>query len=331
MAYSQFYMIGTGVGSNLNSGSTSSGTATYTSTSGTWSTVTNIFVPTDGSTPASSVNVGDWVSIYPNANTTTPFIAQVTAVAAGVNGGITVSTTNIFGTAPTTAVGTISLKAGGAWADLAMLASGVALNTGTIAQSTQINVKASTYANTTTSRTFALNGTTIFPLWWRGYQTTPGDWDGIPNPTLGTNVPLFTGTTGVFVASGNYQLFYSMAFTSGTTTSTTTFTPSGSHIRLFGVQVATTSTNSGALAFSNNSLYGTVKFCAFTAPTTANFATQIGGSGLQTYDCVSISGGITGFRSQQFTAILNNILIYGQAGDSILCTTGQLDINYIAI
>jgi len=47
-------------GNNVNAGSTTNNTAAYTSTNGNWSTVTNKFTPTDGSTPASSVNVGEF-------------------------------------------------------------------------------------------------------------------------------------------------------------------------------------------------------------------------------------------------------------------------------
>lgn len=111
--FTEFYC--TNGGSNLNAGSTTGNSAAYTSTNGNWSTVTNIFTPTDGSTPASSVATGDWVSIYLDAATQAVFIARVTNVAAGVNGAITVSSSARAGTPPTTSVTGRSLKAGGAW------------------------------------------------------------------------------------------------------------------------------------------------------------------------------------------------------------------------
>src|SRR3954469_22755033 len=39
------------------------------------------------------------------------------------------------------------------------------------------NVKAGTFANTTTSRTFSGAGTTTAPNWWRGFNATIGDID----------------------------------------------------------------------------------------------------------------------------------------------------------
>lgn len=113
MAFTEFYCQNGG--SNLNAGSTTNNTAAYTSTNGNWSSGTNIFTPTDGSTPSSSVSVGDWVSIYNDAATQGVFIARVTAVGAGVNGTITVSSAAKAGTAPSTSATGRSIKAGGAW------------------------------------------------------------------------------------------------------------------------------------------------------------------------------------------------------------------------
>src|SRR5512138_3864162 len=42
----------------------------------------------------------------------------------------------------------------------------------------RINIKAGTYTNTTTDRTFAAVGTTTAPIWLRGYKATAGDMDG---------------------------------------------------------------------------------------------------------------------------------------------------------
>ena len=111
-AYTEFYCQSGG--SNLNACSTTNNTAAYTSTNGNWSTATNIFTPTDGSTPASSVNVGDFASIYVDGATVGVFIGRVTTVAAGVNGGITISSTSRAGSAPSTSATARSIKVGGA-------------------------------------------------------------------------------------------------------------------------------------------------------------------------------------------------------------------------
>lgn len=113
MAYTEFYCQNGG--SNINAGSTTNNTAAYTSTNGNWSTVTHIFTPTDGSTPASTVNVGDWASVYNDGATVAVFIVRITAVAAGVNGAITTSATAFAGSAPTTSATGRSIKVGGAW------------------------------------------------------------------------------------------------------------------------------------------------------------------------------------------------------------------------
>ena len=107
-------------GSNLNSGTKTGDTtvpgtgATYTSTNGNWNGST-IFTPTDGSTPASSIAVGDFASIYLDAATVTVSVSRITAVAAGVNGAITVSAAARSGTVPTSGATGRTIKVGGAW------------------------------------------------------------------------------------------------------------------------------------------------------------------------------------------------------------------------
>jgi hypothetical protein len=314
-------MTGTGVGNNLNSGSTSSATPIYTSTSGAWAS--NVFTPSDGSTPASSVTVGDWVSIYPTGNTTTPYVAQVTAVGTGVNGTITCSATAKFGTAPGTLATTANLIDGGAWADLGMLAVGVALNTGTIAQSTCVNIKAATYANTAYIRSFGLAGSATASLWWRGYQTTPGDQDYVANPTAGTNVPLFSFTTGSALATGAYQTFSSLAVTC-TTCTTNCFAINGpSHVKLYGVTLTNQEANAGSTALYINAQFASILFCNITATTTATYAVLIN----STYNLIdgnSITGGAIGFSANVMSCVVTNNLFIGQGTDSITVSSGEL-------
>jgi hypothetical protein len=79
---------------------------------------TNVFTPSDGSTPASSVNVGDWGSVYVTAGATVAvFVGRVTNVAAGVNGAITFSTVAKTGAFPASSGGahTITCRVGGRW------------------------------------------------------------------------------------------------------------------------------------------------------------------------------------------------------------------------
>ena len=93
--------------------------------------------------------------------------------------------------------GTTSATSGanGAWTLAEAIASAAA--------GQRINVKAGTYANTTTSRSFAVTGTTTSPVWWRGYNTTIGDRD--TNPSL--TPPAITFTTGLCTLGGAHQIF----------------------------------------------------------------------------------------------------------------------------
>lgn len=110
--YTQFYAQSGG--SVMNGGSDNGNSAAYTSTNGNWDG-TSIFTPTDSSTPASSVTVGQFASVYVDGATTPVYFARVTAVAAGVNGAITLSTTSKSGAAPSSSATGRSIKVGGAW------------------------------------------------------------------------------------------------------------------------------------------------------------------------------------------------------------------------
>ncbi len=103
-------------GSNLNAGSDQNSSAKFTSTNGNWSTVTNIFTPTDGTNPVSAgVNPNDFASIYIDGATVGVFITRITAVVDAANGPITVSSTAVAGTAPVTSATARTIKVGGAW------------------------------------------------------------------------------------------------------------------------------------------------------------------------------------------------------------------------
>ena len=193
MAFNEFY-TDTG-GNNINAGSTTATAASVTSTNGDWGSVTaNRFTPNGGGTPFSGVNVGDWASISLDAATLVVYLAQVTAV----NGGgatLDFSTTAKYGTSPAVGATGRSCRIGGAWASPVAF-----INTGTTAvyNSTRINIKAGTYPNTTSTVVFNNVGGTGLPIWWRGYNTTPGDID--TNNSL--TKPVFSFTTGGWGGAG---------------------------------------------------------------------------------------------------------------------------------
>ena len=176
MTFTEFYCQTTG--SNLNSGSTATDAATYTSAGGD-SDGTSVFTPNDGSTPASSVNVGDFGSVYVTIGATVAvFVGRVTAVAAGVNGAITFSTTAKSGTFPAASAGahTITCKVGGAWQGpngTVGFPFNFITNALTDASSDipRVNFKSGTSYAVTAAMTHANVGDIVF----QGYTTTPGD------------------------------------------------------------------------------------------------------------------------------------------------------------
>jgi hypothetical protein len=101
-------------GSNLNAGSTNNNTATYSSIHGNWTNATGVFTPTDGSTPASTVSVGMWASVYIDGASVGVYVGRIGTVAAGVNGAITANTLGA-GAKPANQTGTATIVVGGAW------------------------------------------------------------------------------------------------------------------------------------------------------------------------------------------------------------------------
>lgn len=317
MAWSDFYMD-IAAGSNLNAGSTA-GAAVFTSTAGNWNG-TSIFTPTTGATTSALVSVNDWCSIYPTGNTVTPYVAQVTAVGVGANGTITLSTTMKFGTAPTSNSGSRNAKTGGAWADFGMVASGSALNTGTIPTSTRVNIKAGTYANTTTTRTLSMAGTAVFKLWWRGYKTSIGDQDSNVNAVDGTDIPLITWTTGqLSFSTASYNTFSNLSITSAITTSGTIVSSTSPGCTFYHVRIACTGVNAASQA-ADFSTGATLVCCYLQATTTASSVVTVYNT--NAYIGCTFVGGIIGVDTTAGSGTrINDCIFRGQAGDCIRAST----------
>jgi hypothetical protein len=192
VAYTEFYVQSTS--SNLNAGSTTGDAATYTGIGD--SDGTSVFTPSDGSTPANTVNAGDFASVYVTIGATVAvFVGRVTAVGAGVNGTITVSTTAKSGTFPAASAGahTITCKVGGAWKGpngTSGFPFGFITATLTNAAGDVPRVNGKGTSNITAAMTHALAGPVVF----QGMTAVPGDggkWT-IDGGTSGASYTLLT-------------------------------------------------------------------------------------------------------------------------------------------
>lgn len=180
MAFTEFFCRSGG--SNLNGGGLSTGaepntTPVYSGVGD--SDGTSVFTPSDGSTPASTVTVGDFASVYVTAGATVAvFIGRVTTVAAGVNGAITCSTTAKSGTFPAASAGahTITCNVGGAWKG-PNAASGfpfgfiAAATTNSTGEPPRVNFKNDANYNVTAQITSGVAGPVIF----QGYTSSAND------------------------------------------------------------------------------------------------------------------------------------------------------------
>lgn len=209
--FTEFYCQSTG--NNINAGSTTDANAIYTSTNGNWSTVTNIFTPTDGSdSVASGVSAGMFASVYVDGATTAVYIVLITNVVGGANGSITLSSTVIYGTAPTTSATARSIKVGGAWlgpngaANFPFGLSGtIGVLVGLNSYHTRINLKNDqTYTMTAVLTVSSMGNSTL-----QGFTNTPGDGGKTTltsNVTASSNFVTATATPSfidlIFVSTG---------------------------------------------------------------------------------------------------------------------------------
>jgi len=174
--YTDFYVdANASAGTNVNSGSTSNALATYTSTNGNWDGA-SLFVPTDGSTPAGTVTTNTFASVYLDGATNAVYIARIETVAAGVNGTITLSTTAVGGTAPTSGATGRSIKVGGAWSgprNSSTVPFGVLKTTCTNASGN--SVRCNWRSGSSNVLSVGITDSSVGPMHHEGYLTNPGD------------------------------------------------------------------------------------------------------------------------------------------------------------
>lgn len=180
--YTEFYCdASAGAGTNINAGSTTAAAAVYTSVNGNWDG-TSIFTPTDGTTPASTVSAGMWLSIYYDnstnlvqAGTMGGGIGIITNVAAGANGAVTIDRRTVSGTVPTSSATGRSIKVGGSWAGpYKVIGFPFGFIGGTSTNGpfvTRVNFKNASDYVITAAMSHGVAGPVIF----QGYTSSPGD------------------------------------------------------------------------------------------------------------------------------------------------------------
>ncbi len=264
----EFYMQTTG--SDMNGGSSNADAAAFGKTNGNWNATTGVYTVPSGN-PTSTVNIGDWASVFIDGATVPVFIGQVTKVTSTT---ITVSLTIKLGTAPSTNSTLRSINVGGAWASFG-ICTNVFGSGNTLAITTRINVKAGTYANTTTSRTFSIIGTTTMPFWIRGYNTTIGDIE----VTNSLTKPVLSFTTGSFTMSGAHHYVSNIDFTSARTAGPG-FNPTGQFFRMDRCRVVNTGANAlgRAILFNANGFH--ISRCYFKATSTATSVMNFAANGV---------------------------------------------------
>ncbi len=228
--FAEFYCDNAVGSSNVFAGSTT-GAPVYSSFNGNWNG-TAIYTPVDGSTPANTVSAGMWASVYVDGAVVAVYVARVLTVAAGANGAITLSTTAISGTAPTSNATGRTIRVGGVWHGPGTVdqlgGNGGSTNyfpfdfvlqslTNTATDVPRINFKSGTTYAVTNAITHSKNG----PIWFEGYTTSVGD-GGQATIDGGTAVAGYT----LFTMSGAITWMQNMIFShngnSGTTIGMTT-------------------------------------------------------------------------------------------------------------
>jgi hypothetical protein len=319
MAIPNFYVQSGGADNN--SGSTTSNSAAQSTTNGNWDG-TSVFTAASG-TPFSGTSIGDWASIYVDGSTVTGYVAQVTAINGG-GSGITVSTTQKIGTAPTSSATARSAKVGGAHASEQPWANFGATTT---LNDTIVNWKQATYT-VTASRTFAVNGpTNDGHIWFRGYNTTPGDLE--TNPTLARPV-LACNSTFALTMSGANQLWSGFSITGNRTGLVATFTGNGTY--QLRVKIENTSTNAAAVAVTLATANQQAFYCWYKTPTTATTTGTCNVAVLSNLiGCIAEGGGVAGFNCGGSDVTLLNCLCINNTGVGVLASTGRIRVLYCTI
>ena len=208
----------------------------------------------------------------------------------------------------------------------------------------RFNVKAGTYANTTTTLTMNVAGTAIAPIMWEGYSVTPGDICGRAGVTANNSLtkPAITFTTGQLIVSGGFQRFAGLNITSAFVGGATGTVSSTSNEKFFRCRITNTGAhaNARAITATNNSYF---ESCYFSATATAATVCSFGGglvvgcvarggiisytstSATDYFGCVADSPTTTGYSTAAQAVTLTNCSAYGGTNGA-LCTSATINL-----
>lgn len=272
-------------GDNRNAGSTTGNSGLTSSINGNWDNASaNRFTAAGGATPFTGVSVGMYASIFLDAATSAVFVSKITAVDAAGAWLEVSKTANKLGTAPSAGATGRTCIVGGSWFDsgiVSLFASG-----NTVDQSIRINIKAGSYS-TAVSRNFATAGVAATQIWWRGYNTTPGDLDdysALTKPAWGAS------SVGRYTFSGNFQIVTGLDISAAVANNALTI--SGVSCILHRCRVTNTTANASASALSIQNTPVTVSCCNLSCTSSANVVnTNAGNVETHFFGCLFTGGG----------------------------------------
>ncbi len=213
---------------------------------------------------------------------------------------------------------TATSGANGAWT---LAEAATAANT---AGGMRVNIKAGTYANTTNSRTFAdTDGLATAPIWFRGYNTTPGDIDS--NNAL--TKPVITFTTGQFGITADFQWFSNLDISGACTTSggQVNVSSGGADCKLWRVRSENTAANSNSrgatIGGARTRVYG-----GWFKATSSAAAFYLGAANCKAFGCVT-EGGSVGMTVTGGGNSVVDCVIDSPGGDGINCDSSGFDLS----
>lgn len=190
-----------------------------------------------------------------------------------------------------------------------------------VAAGHRVNVRAGTYANTTTNRTFATAGTTTAPIWWRGFNTSIGDIDSDNSLTK----PAITFTTGRFIANAQHQYFSNLDISGAAVTASSGQLVVGAAtagtVWFDRCRIENTAANANGAAFyvsgaGNGAIITRSRIKATTTATSASYCSRY----LRIVGCL-VDGGDTGILADTSSSVFSCVgtIVKGAGAHGIRC------------